>query len=66
MISEKNGNQLALRWETPNNLPFPMPVEIKIGNETRRVEMTNGAASVSIPADAQYTIDPNGWLLKQL
>ncbi|HEX8737203.1 MAG TPA: M1 family metallopeptidase [Pyrinomonadaceae bacterium] len=66
LIAEKNGNQLNLRWETPNNLPFPMPVEVKIGSETKRVEMPNGAASVALPADAQYTIDPNGWLLKEL
>jgi hypothetical protein len=66
LIAEKNGNQLALRWETPNNMPFPMPVEVKIGNETKRVEMTGGTATVALPPDGQYTIDPNGWLLKQL
>jgi aminopeptidase N len=66
LIAEKNGNQLNLRWETPNNLPFPMPVEVKIGNETKRVEMTNGTGTIALPPDAQYTIDPNGWLLRQL
>ena len=30
---------LNLRWETPNNLPFPMPIEVKIGDEIKRVEM---------------------------
>jgi aminopeptidase N len=64
LISEAKGSQLTLRWETPNNLPFPMPVEVKIGDETRRVEITNGTAIVPLPADAQYTVDPNGWILK--
>jgi aminopeptidase N len=67
LITEKNGNRLSLRWETPNNLPFPLPVEVKIGNEIKRVEMPNGAGTISLPATgAEYTIDPNGWLLKSL
>ncbi|MEJ7701650.1 MAG: hypothetical protein WKF71_18695 [Pyrinomonadaceae bacterium] len=30
LITETKSNQLVLRWETPNNMPFPMPVEVKI------------------------------------
>ncbi|HEX8398964.1 MAG TPA: M1 family metallopeptidase [Pyrinomonadaceae bacterium] len=66
LIAETKANNLVLRWETPNNMPFPMPVEVKIGGETKRVEMTNNSATVALPQDAQYTIDPNGWLLKSL
>ncbi|MBA4120923.1 MAG: M1 family metallopeptidase [Acidobacteria bacterium] len=66
LVSEAKGNQLTLRWETPNNLSFPMPVEISIGGKSRRVEMTNGKATVQLPQDVKYEIDPNGWLLKAL
>jgi aminopeptidase N len=64
LVAETSGNQLTLRWETPNNLPFPMPVEVKIAGETKRVKMPNGTAKITLPADGNYTIDPNGWLLK--
>jgi aminopeptidase N len=64
--AETKGGQLQLRWETPNNMPFPVPVEVKIGNETRRVEMRNNAGSIALPEGAQYEIDPQGWLLMQL
>jgi aminopeptidase N len=64
LVAETKPNQLVLRWEAPNNLPFEMPVEVKIGGETKRVEMKNGAGLIALPPDAQYTIDPNGWLLK--
>jgi len=64
LIMETKGNQLTLRWETPNNLPFPLPVEVKIGNDIKRVEMPNGMGAISLPQGAQYMIDPNGWLLK--
>ncbi|MDQ3713385.1 MAG: M1 family metallopeptidase [Acidobacteriota bacterium] len=66
LVSEAKRNQLTLRWETPNNLSFPMPVEVKIGGETKRVEMTNSKATIQLPQDVQYEIDPNGWLLKAL
>jgi hypothetical protein len=39
---------------------------VKIGNETRRVEMRNNAGSITLPEGAQYEIDPQGWLLMQL
>lgn len=59
-------NQLVLRWETPNNLTFPMPVEVRIAGETKRVEMKNNTGNVALPQDAKFEIDPNGWLLMQL
>jgi aminopeptidase N len=66
LIAEKAGNQASLRWETPNNMPFPMPVEIKIGGETKRLEMKNGKGSFALTDGATYEIDPNGWLLKNM
>lgn len=64
LISEAKDNQLILRWETPNSLPFPMPIEVQIGNETKRVEMPNGTATIPLPGNAQYAVDPNEWVLK--
>ena len=66
LISEVKGNQMILQWETPNNMPFPMPVEVKIGGEIKRVEMKNGKGSVNLGSNKDYTIDPNGWLLRAL
>ncbi len=63
---ETKPNQLVFRWETPNNMPFPLPVEVKIAGETRRVEMANNTGTVPLPQDVKYEIDPNGWLLMQL
>jgi aminopeptidase N len=62
---ETKPNQLVLHWETPNNMPFPLPVEVRIAGETKRVEMANNTGSIPLAQDAQYEIDPNGWLLMQ-
>ena len=66
LIAETKPNQLSLRWETPNNMPFPLPVEVKIAGETKRVEMKDNQGSLPLPADAKVEIDPNGWLLREL
>ena len=64
LSAETKSNQLILNWETPNNLPFPMPVEVKIGDQIKKIEMKNGKESVALPQDIKYEIDPNGWILK--
>jgi len=52
-----------LQWETPNNMPFPMPVDVVVDGKTQRVEMPNGKGSV-IYSGKPPVIDPNGWVLK--
>jgi aminopeptidase N len=64
LVTETQPNQLVLRWETPHNLPFPMPVEVKIGDDIKRVEMPEGRATLPLPADAKFAVDPHGWVLK--
>jgi aminopeptidase N len=64
LVTEKTGEQLVLRWETPDALPFPMPVEVQIGSETKRYEMPNGTTTISIPAGQTVTVDPHNWILK--
>jgi aminopeptidase N len=64
LISERSGGSLQLHWETPDDLRFPMPVEVKIGEDRRRVEMTNGRATLDIPAGETVEVDPDGWILR--
>ena len=54
---------LTLSWETPNNMPFPMPVDIEINGKTQRVEMKNGKATVNFTGTAPL-VDQKGWVLK--
>ncbi|HEV7643889.1 MAG TPA: M1 family metallopeptidase [Pyrinomonadaceae bacterium] len=65
LIAEASGNKLNLRWETPDKLPFPMPVEVEMGGEIKRVEMPDGKGSIEIPKDTEYIVDPHRWVLKE-
>lgn len=63
LVSEVSGNALNLRWETPNNMPFPMPVDIEINGKIQRVEMKNGKAAIPFTGKLPV-VDPKGWVLK--
>lgn len=58
-----NNCTMMLRWETPNNMPFPMPVDVVVGGKTQRVEMKDGKGSVTYTG-APPVVDPDGWVLK--
>ncbi len=56
--------ELDLAWNVPGGLPFPMPVDLELNGETRRVEMPEGQARVELPAGATVVVDPDRWILK--
>ena len=61
-VVEKNKTQL--RWETPNDLPFPMPIDLEINGETKRIIMKDGKVELNIKNVKSLAIDKNGWILK--
>lgn len=54
---------LRLTWDTPNNMPFPMPIDIVVDGKTQRVEMKDGKGTVTYSGKPP-TVDPKGWVLK--
>ncbi len=58
-----NNCPLRLQWETPNNMPFPMPVDVEIGGKLQRVEMPDGKGTVTYSGKPPV-VDPKGWVLK--
>ncbi|HSU25193.1 MAG TPA: M1 family metallopeptidase, partial [Pyrinomonadaceae bacterium] len=58
-----NGDVLSLRWQTPNNMPFPMPIDVEVNGKTQRVEMKDGKATIPFTGSAPV-VDPKGWVLK--
>jgi aminopeptidase N len=60
--SEIKNKVLYLEWKIENDLPFSVPVEVKLGDEIVKVEMREGAGSVNIPEGVEPEIDPNKWI----
>ncbi|MEX0601162.1 MAG: M1 family metallopeptidase, partial [Rhodothermales bacterium] len=59
----RQGSRLTLRWDSPLDVPFTLPVEVDLGGEVFRVDMEGGEAVVDVPAGVDPVIDPNNWLL---
>lgn len=63
--ANRDGNTLKLSWKTQKNTPFPMPVDVRIGDQIVTVPMADGHGSVDLPADATWTLDPHSKVLKR-
>ena len=61
---QRRGDTLDLRWQAPQNLPFPMPVEVQVDGNVHTVAMEGGHGSLAVPAGALVTIDPHSVLLR--
>ncbi|MCC8361847.1 M1 family metallopeptidase [Lysobacter sp. A6] len=65
LVATRANGQLNLEWKTGGK-PFPMPVDVRVGNKVETVAMTNGRGSVPIAADQSFTLDPHSKVLRQL
>jgi aminopeptidase N len=54
----------TVRWQGPDGQPFPMPVEVEIDGQRRRLAMTNGQAQLPATGAARPVVDPSGWILR--
>jgi aminopeptidase N len=61
----QSGSTLQLSWKTEKGTPFPMPVEVRVGERVVTLPMTNGAGTVELPAGAAWTLDPHSKILRR-
>jgi aminopeptidase N len=61
----RSGDTLQLAWKTGNNTPFPMPVEVRVGQRVVSVPMADGRGSVAIGKGETWTLDPHSKVLRR-
>ena len=66
LVAVRDAKGLALHWKTPGDKPFPMPVQVRVGQRDVEVAMTDGRGRVELPAGASYTLDPHSKVLREL
>jgi len=64
LVETRKGKSLNLAWDTPQGLPFPMPIEVEIDGERQRVEMTRGSVTLTVGKDSTVKVDPDDWILR--
>lgn len=65
LLARREGSELVLAWETAFPTAFPMPVPVRVGDELVRVEMPLVGEQRLELGDAEFELDPEGWLLRQ-
>jgi len=65
LIERRDGGTLTLTWKAPNGKPFPLPVEVLVGDRLQLVPMTGGTAKIDVGAGAHVVVDPSSRLLKR-
>jgi len=61
----RDGQVLRLSWKVPGDGPFPLPVDVQVGDHVVTLPMTDGHGEVTLPDGAMYSIDPESKLLRQ-
>ncbi|MCW3848433.1 M1 family metallopeptidase [Sphingomonas sp. LB-2] len=65
LVEQRDGGTLTLSWKAPNGKPFPLPVEVLVGDEVRLVPMTGGTAKLDVGAGTHVVVDPASRILKR-
>lgn len=66
LASRFENGTLRLIWQTPNDLPFPMPVEVRVGYHIETIAMTDNKGELRLSSPTDITIDPASKVLRQL
>jgi aminopeptidase N len=64
-VATREHGRLKLRWQTPDNLPFPMPLDVRVDGKIVTLPMTDGTGEVPADERAAVTIDPWSKILMQ-
>jgi aminopeptidase N len=68
LVAERDASGLALRWKVPGDLPFPMPVQVRVGGNDGAVvtlPMRDGHDHLALAPGEVYTLDPASKLLRE-
>ena len=59
----QNENGVILNWITKDNLPFNMPLEIRINDGIQKIDFVENMATIKIKRNEIIEFDPNNWIL---
>ena len=63
--TQRSDGALELGWTKTGDVTFEVPVPVQIDGTTRRVTMSEGTGTVTVPEGAAVEIDPKGWILRR-
>jgi len=65
LLMQRDGDTVTFTWATPDDLPFPMPLDVRIDGKDITLPMTDKTGQITAPANATITPDPHSKILMQ-
>jgi aminopeptidase N len=65
LVEARDGGDLMLTWKAPNGKPFPMPVDVKVGDRIVTLPMADGTGRVSVGDTVPVIVDPASKILRR-
>lgn len=66
LVESENGSDLLLEWQTVDELPFPMPIPVRINGELQRIEFQDNSAILAETSKSDVQVDPFMQVLRKL
>ena len=63
LVETRTEDSVTFRWNTPQNLPFPMPIEVSVNGEVQVLDITSPNTITVTPFDVVIA-DPNSKVLR--
>jgi aminopeptidase N len=63
---QRDGDTLKLRWVTEHGKPFPMPIEVQVGDTVHTLAMGDGSGQLQVPAGSLLIVDPRSKVLREM
>ena len=63
LVETRTEDSVTFRWNTPQNLPFPMPLEVSVNGEVQVLDITSPNTITVTPFDVVIA-DPNSKVLR--
>ena len=64
-MTTREAGKVKVRWEVPDDLPFPMPVDVRIDGKIVTLPMSDGTGEAPAGEGSVITLDPQSKLLRQ-
>ena len=64
LLAQRDGKILRVHWEAPGDKPFPLPVQVRVGDRVVDLAMVGGHGETAIAADESWTLDPQSRVLR--
>jgi aminopeptidase N len=65
LVEVRDGDDLVLSWKTPSGKPFPMPLEVRVGDKVVTAPMADGTGRIKVGDAVPVIVDPASKVLRR-